>query len=245
MHILLVEGDFTAARGISMMLNAACYLVNTAGTGQKALELAQSYDCDVVILGPMLPDMTGYELIRRMRAAGLSTPMLILSGLSQLAANEKELGLDVASFISEPFDKTELITRMQAVVRRSRDHSQPNLQIGELQLNRSSREVLVSGNPVAFTSREYSALELLVKCKGLALTKQQFLDHLYSGIEAPELRIIDVIIYKLCKKLANAGAPNLIGTVWGRGYILQDSNCTSLPTPACNSGDSASMEAVG
>ena len=110
----------------------------------------------------------------------------------------------------------------QAVVRRSKGYSQPNLHVGPLRLNLDSKEVSANGAVVRLTGKEYSILELLVLRKGMVLTKEAFLNHIYGGMDEPEIKIIDVFICKLRKKLAQAGAGNLIGTVWGRGYILRD-----------------------
>ncbi len=134
-------------------------------------------------------------------------------------------------FISKPFDKAELVARMQAVVRRSKGYSQPTLRVGSLQLNLDSREVLVDGKPVHLTGKEYSILELLVLRKGMVLTKEAFLNHLYGGMDEPEMKIIDVFICKLRKKLALAGAGQLIGTVWGRGYMMRDTGSAPVMAP--------------
>ncbi len=222
MRVLLVEDDLIAARGIALMLKSGGLIVDTTDTGEEALELVRHYDYDVVILDLMLPDMEGYEVVRRMRAARLETPVLILSGLSRPAAKVKGFGMGADDFISKPFDKAELVARMQAVVRRSKGYSQPTLRVGSLQLNLDSREVLVSGVPVHLTGKEYSILELLVLRKGMVLTKEAFLNHLYGGMDEPEMKIIDVFICKLRKKLSIAGVGNLIGTVWGRGYMMRD-----------------------
>ena len=222
MRVLLVEDDITAARGITLMLKSGGLVVDTTDTGEEALELVKHYDYDIVVLDLMLPDMEGYEVVRRMRSARMETPVLILSGLSRPGAKVKGFGMGADDFISKPFDKAELVARMQAVVRRSKGYSQPTLRVGNLQLNLDSREVLVAGTPVHLTGKEYSILELLVLRKGTVLTKEAFLNHLYGGMDEPEMKIIDVFICKLRKKLAQAGTGNLIGTVWGRGYMLRD-----------------------
>jgi two-component system cell cycle response regulator CtrA len=222
MRVLLVEDDFTAARGVSLMLKAANAVVDHADTGEEALELARHYEYDVVLLDLMLPDIEGYEVVRRMRTARNDTPVLILSGLSRPQAKVKGLGLGADDFITKPFDKGELLARIQAVVRRSKGFSKPALRIGPLELNLDSREVAVEGKMVHLTGKEYAILELLVLRKGMVLTKEAFLNHLYGGMDEPEMKIIDVFICKLRKKLAQAGADNLIGTVWGRGYMIRE-----------------------
>ena len=224
MRVLLIEDDLTTARGLSLMLKSVGAVVDQADTGEEALELARHYDYDVVILDLMLPDMEGYEVVRRMRAARIETPVLIVSGLSRPQAKVKGLGMGADDFITKPFDKAELLARMQAVVRRSKGFSQPTLRVGSLVLNLDSRDVTVEGRPVHLTGKEYAILELLVLRKGMVLTKEAFLNHLYGGMDEPEMKIIDVFVCKLRKKLAQAGGENLIGTVWGRGYMIREPN---------------------
>ena len=222
MRVLLVEDDLTTARGIALMLKASSMIVDTADTGEEALELARLYDYDIVIQDLMLPDMEGYEVVRRLRAARIDTPVLILSGLSQPQAKVKGFGMGADDFIVKPFNQQELIARIQAIVRRAKGFSQPMLSVGELSLDLGSREVTVSGRPVHLTGKEYAILELLTLRKGLVLTKEAFLNHLYGGMDEPEVKIIDVFICKLRKKLAQGGCSDLIGTVWGRGYVMRD-----------------------
>ena len=236
MRVLLVEDDADAARGVSLLLKSAGTVVDVAEAGEEALELTRHYDYDIVILDLMLPDMEGYEVVRRMRAARMETPVLILSGLSRPQAKVKGLALGADDFITKPYDRSELVARIQAVVRRSKGFSQPSLRVGELQLNLDSHEVFVNGTEVALTGKEYAILELLALRKGMILTKEAFLNHLYGGMDEPEIKIIDVFICKLRKKLKSAGAGNLIGTVWGRGYMMREPEqrqvFAALPQPA-------------
>ncbi|CAH2604156.1 Cell cycle response regulator CtrA [Rhodovastum atsumiense] len=233
MRVLLVEDDITTARGLSLMLRSGGAVVDHADTGEEGLELARHYDYDILVLDLMLPDMEGYEVVRRLRAARVDVPVLILSGLTRPQAKVKGLALGADDFLTKPFDQGELIARVQAIVRRSKGFSQPSLQLGNLQLNLDSREVRVGGLPVHLTGKEYAILELMVLRKGMVLTKEAFLNHLYGGMDEPEMKIIDVFICKLRKKLALAGADNLIGTVWGRGYMIREpSPLETALTPA-------------
>jgi two-component system cell cycle response regulator CtrA len=222
MRVLLIEDDPTSARGVSLMLKSGGAVVDQADTGEEALELVRHYDYDIVILDLMLPDIEGYEVVRRMRSGRDDTPVMILSGLSRPQAKVKGLGIGADDFITKPFDKAEFLARMQAVVRRSKGFSQPLLRVGTLQLNLDSHEVTIDTRAVHLTGKEYAILELLVLRKGMVLTKEAFLNHLYGGMDEPEMKIIDVFICKLRKKLAQAGAGNLIGTVWGRGYMIRE-----------------------
>ena len=229
MRVLLVEDDLTAARGISLMLKSSGAIVDQTDTGEEALELTRHYDYDIVLLDLMLPDIEGYEVVRRMRLARNDTPVLILSGLSRPQAKVKGLGMGADDYITKPFDRAELLARMQAIVRRCKGFSQPALRVGPLELNLDSREVIVDGKPVHLTGKEYAILELMVLRKGMVLTKEAFLNHLYGGMDEPEMKIIDVFICKLRKKLVQSGAGDIIETVWGRGYMIRDSSLGPQP----------------
>ncbi len=222
MRILLVDDDINVGRGLPLTLKAAGAITDVADTGEEALEMLRHYEYDLVILELILPDIDGYEVVRRMRAGRNHTPVLALTGLSQPQARVKALSSGADDVITKPFDRAELLARMQAVVRRSKGFSQPAVSVGALVLNLDSREVRVGGRPVHLTGKEYAILELLVMRKGMVLTKEAFLNHLYGGMDEPEMKIIDVFVCKLRKKLAQAGADNLIGTVWGRGYMIRE-----------------------
>ena len=242
MRILLVEDDLTTARGIELMLRSAGSVVDHADSGDDALDLVKYYDYDIVILDLMLPGMDGYEIVRRIRAARIDVPVMIVSGLNRPQAKIKGLGAGADDFISKPFDKGELLARVQAIVRRSKGFSQPILRVGSLHLNLESREVSAHGRTVHLTGKEYAILELLILRKGMVLTKESFLNHLYGGMDEPEIKIIDVFICKLRKKLSEAGVRNLIGTVWGRGYILKDSENDEQNSEIIRTRDKASLE---
>ncbi len=224
MRVLLIDEDLTASRGTTAVLKTAGAVVDRADTGEEALELVRHYDYDLLVLDLMLPDMEGFDLVRRIRSSRIDVPILILSGLSRPQAKVKALACGADDFITKPYDQAELVARVQAIVRRSKGFSQSLLQVGDLQLNLDSREVAIDGRPVHLTGKEYAILELLVLRKGMVLTKEAFLNHLYGGMDEPEMKIIDVFICKLRKKLAQAGGDNMIGTVWGRGYMLRDPN---------------------
>src|SRR3954469_6846573 len=222
MRVLLVEDDLMAARGITNMLKAAGAIVDQTDSGEESLQLLRHYEYDIVLLDLALPDIEGFEVVRRMRISRNDTPVIMLSGATLAQARIKALGLGADDFITKPYDKAELLARMQAIVRRSKGFSQPTVRLGRLELNLDSREVTVDGREVHLTGKEFSILELLVLRKGMVLTKQAFLNHLYGGMDEPEVKIIDVFMCKLRQKLALAGADNLIGTVWGRGYMIRE-----------------------
>jgi two-component system, cell cycle response regulator CtrA len=233
MRVLLVEDDTATAQGIEMMLRSEGYVCDTTDMGEDGLEIGKLYDYDIIILDLMLPDMDGYEVLRRLRAARVKTPILILSGLSGLDDKIKGLGVGADDYLTKPFDKRELVARIQAIVRRSKGHSDSVISTGKLTVNLDTRTVEVEGQPLHLTGKEYGILELLSLRKGTTLTKEMFLNHLYGGMDEPELKIIDVFVCKLRKKLATAtGGDNYIETVWGRGYVLRDPVSTDGSQPA-------------
>jgi len=223
MRVLLVEDDSATAQSIEMMLRSEGYICDTTDMGEDGLEIGKLYDYDIIVLDLMLPDIDGYEVLRRLRAARVQTPILILSGLSGLDDKIKGLGVGADDYLTKPFDKRELVARIQAIVRRSKGHADSIIQTGKLKVNLDARSVEVNNQPLHLTGKEYGILELLSLRKGATLTKDMFLNHLYGGMDEPEVKIIDVFVCKLRKKLSAAtGGDNYIETVWGRGYLLRD-----------------------
>jgi two-component system cell cycle response regulator CtrA len=223
MRVLLVEDDPAMAQSLELMLKSASMVVDKTDLGEDGLEIGKLYDYDIIILDLMLPDMDGLEVLRRLRDSRVKTPVLILSGQTQAEMKVKGLGSGADDYLTKPFNKDELMARIQAIVRRSQGHSQSIITTGKLSVNLDSSMVEVDGKPVHLTGKEYGILELLSLRKGTTLTKEMFLNHLYGGMDEPELKIIDVFICKLRKKLSDAtGGKNYIETVWGRGYVLRD-----------------------
>ena len=223
MRALLIEDDSSLAQSIELMLRSESIVSYTTDTGEEGVDLAKLYDYDVILLDLNLPDMSGYDVLRRMRVAKVETPVLILSGMGGIEDKVKGLSQGADDYVVKPFHKDELIARINAIVRRSKGHAQAVVTVGDLTLNLDSKTVEVSGTRVHVTGKEYQMLELLMLRQGTTLTKEMFLNHLYGGMDEPELKIIDVFICKLCKKLSNAsGGQNWIETVWGRGYVVRD-----------------------
>jgi len=223
MRVLLIEDDRSTAKSISLMLSQEGFAVDSSDTGEDGLDLGRHYDYDIIILDLNLPDMSGYDVLRKLRATHVGTPILILSGQSDTDAKVKGLGSGADDYLTKPFHREELVARINAIVRRSKGHAQSTIQIGELTVDLEAKAAETGGRRVPLTGKEYQMLELLALRKGTTLTKEMFLNHLYGGIDEPELKIIDVFICKLRKKLTTAmGGVNLIETVWGRGYVLRE-----------------------
>ena len=223
MRVLLVEDDQAMAKSIALMLKSENFVVDTTDLGEDGLEIGKIYDYDIIILDLMLPDIDGYEVLRRLRDARVDTPILILSGLSELDNKVKGLGFGADDYLTKPFEKRELVARIQAIVRRSKGHAKSVIKTGKISVNLDDHTVEVDGKPIHLTGKEFGILELLSLRKGTTLTKEMFLNHLYGGMDEPELKIIDVFVCKLRKKLSMAcSGDNYIETVWGRGYVLRD-----------------------
>ncbi len=230
MRVLLVEDDPTTSKSIELMLGNANLNVYSTDLGEEGVDLAKLYDYDLILLDINLPDMNGFDVLRQLRQlrlARIETPILILSGNDASEDKIKGFGFGADDYLTKPFHREELIARIHAIIRRSKGHSQSIIRTGKVEVNLDAKTVQVDGNTVHLTGKEYQMLELLSLRKGTTLTKEMFLNHLYGGMDEPELKIIDVFICKLRKKLAEAtGDGSNIETVWGRGYVLRDPEVT-------------------
>ena len=223
MRVLLIEDDSAMARSIELMLRSEGLNVYTTDLGEEGIDLGKLYDYDIIVLDLQLPDMSGFEVLKALRVAKVQTPVLILSGISEMDSKVRSFGFGADDYVTKPFHREELVARIHAVVRRSKGHSQSVIRTGKLSVNLDAKTVEVDGSRVHLTGKEYQMLELLSLRKGTTLTKEMFLNHLYGGMDEPELKIIDVFICKLRKKLAAAAhGKHHIETVWGRGYVLRD-----------------------
>lgn len=223
MRVLLIEDDTPTAKSVEMLLRREGVTVDITSFGQYGLEVGVIYDYDGIILDLMLPDIDGVDVIKKLRSANVKTPVIVLSGLSECKDKVNCLDLGADDYITKPFEGKELVSRIQAVVRRSKGHAESIIKIGRLSINLQSRSVEVDGKTLHLTGKEYSILELLCLRKGATLTKDMFLNHLYGGIDEPELKIIDVFVCKLRKKLMEAlDGACYIETIWGRGYTIKD-----------------------
>jgi len=223
MRVLLIEDDSAMARSIELMLRSEGSNVYTTDLGEEGIDLGKLYDYDLIVLDLKLSDMSGFEVLKALRLARVQTPILILSGNAVVEAKVKALGFGADDYMTKPFHKDELLARIQAIVRRSKGHAQSVINTGKLTVNLDTKTAEVNGQRVHVTSKEYQMLELLALRKGTTLTKEMFLNHLYGGMDEPEMKIIDVFICKLRKKLAVAcDNEQYIETVWGRGYVMRD-----------------------
>jgi two-component system, cell cycle response regulator CtrA len=205
MRVLLIEDDSAIAQSIELMLKSESFNVYSTDLGEEGVDLGKLYDYDIILLDLNLPDMSGYEVLRTLRLSKVKTPILILSGMAGIEDKVRGLGFGADDYMTKPFHKDELVARIHAIVRRSKGHAQSVITTGDLIVNLDAKTVEVGGQRVHLTGKE------------------MFLNHLYGGMDEPELKIIDVFICKLRKKLDLAsGGQNYIETVWGRGYVLRE-----------------------
>jgi len=229
MRVLLVEDDPTTSKSIELMLTHANLNVYTTDLGEEGIDLAKLYDYDLILLDLGLPDMSGHDVLRKLRLSRVETPILILSGADDTESKIKGFGFGADDYLTKPFHREELVARIHAIIRRSKGHSQSVIRTGMINVNLDAKTVDVDNKTVHLTGKEYQMLELLSLRKGTTLTKEMFLNHLYGGMDEPELKIIDVFICKLRKKLSEAtDGNNYIETVWGRGYVLRDPEPVSV-----------------
>ena len=223
MRVLLIEDDSATAQSIELMLKSEGFNMYTTDLGEEGVDLGKIYDYDLILLDLNLPDMSGMDVLRTLRVGKINTPIMILSGSAEIDTKVKTLGGGADDYMTKPFHKDELVARIHAVVRRSKGHAQSVIKTGDITVNLDAKTVEVNSSRVHLTGKEYQMLELLSLRKGTTLTKEMFLNHLYGGMDEPELKIIDVFICKLRKKLASAtNGKHHIETVWGRGYVLRD-----------------------
>jgi two-component system cell cycle response regulator CtrA len=223
MRVLLIEDEPTLAKAIELTLGSEGFNVYTTDLGEEGVDLGKLYDYDIILLDLNLPDMHGYDVLKKLRVSRIATPVLILSGIHDMDSKVRSFGFGADDYVTKPFHRDELIARIQAVVRRSKGHSHSIVRTGKIAVNLDSKTVEVDGTRLHLTGKEYAILELLTLRKGTTLTKDMFLSHLYGGMDEPELKIIDVFICKLRKKLSLAcEGENYIETVWGRGYALTE-----------------------
>jgi two-component system cell cycle response regulator CtrA len=223
MRVLLIEDDRATAQSIELMLKSESFNIYTTDLGEEGIDLGKLYDYDIILLDLNLPDISGFEVLRSLRVSKVKIPILILSGLTGIEDKVNGLGFGADDYMTKPFHKDELVARIHAIVRRSKGHAQSVVITGDLSVNLDAKSVEISGARVRLTGKEYQMLELLSLRKGTTLTKEMFFNNLYGGMDEPEIKIIDVFICKLRKKLAIASnGKDYIETVWGRGYALRE-----------------------
>jgi len=223
MRILLIEDDTVTAHSIQLALKLENISLDWARLGKDGVELGKFNYYDAILLDFKLPDVSGFEVLSSLRTCRVKTPLLILSGLSEVDEKVSCLRCGADDYLTKPFHKDELVARIHAVVRRSKGLAQSIINTGDLCVDLDAKMVKVNGAPLHLTRKEYQMLEFLSLRKGSTLTKSMFLNNLYRGLDEPNGKIIEVFLSKLRKKISRAAkGKNYIETVRGRGYVLRE-----------------------
>jgi two-component system cell cycle response regulator CtrA len=224
-RILIIEDDEIVASTVELFLKSEGFRTHTETLGEEALEVAKLYEYDAILMDLNLPDMSGVDVLRKLRLSKVSTPVLVLSGQTDMDTKIKCLGAGADDYLCKPANHAELAARLRAVVRRAKGHAQSIIQIGDLAVNLDIKSAEVDGERVPLSAKEYQLLELLALRRGTTLTKETFLNHLYGEMDEPEAKIIDVFVCKLRKKLAAyTKGQHYIETVWGQGYLIRSAD---------------------
>jgi two-component system cell cycle response regulator CtrA len=224
-RILIIEDDEIVASSVELFLKSEGFRTHTETLGEEALEVARHYEYDAILMDLNLPDMSGVEVLRKLRLNKVATPVVVLSGQTDLETKIRCLGAGADDYLVKPAVNAELAARLRAVVRRAKGHAQSIIQIEDLAVNLDVKAAEIDGERVPLSAKEYQLLELLALRRGTTLTKETFLNHLYGEMDEPEAKIIDVFVCKLRKKLAAyTNGKNYIETVWGQGYLIRNAD---------------------
>jgi DNA-binding response OmpR family regulator len=220
-RVLLVEDSTRLRRSIETALDKSGYAVDATGDGLEGLTLAESTDYDAIILDIMLPGLDGLSLLRRLRAQGRPTHILLLTAKDTIQDRVHGLETGADDYLVKPFALEELLARVAALCRRTYGHKHPRLVIADLEIDMTAKEVFRGGLRIALKPREYALLEYLALRQGQIVSRREIEAHLYDARLDTASNVVESAISALRKRLARPGAPPLIHTRHGLGYILK------------------------
>jgi len=218
--LLLIEDSEKLQRSLQRGLRKSGFVVDAAHSGEEGLWLATENAYDVVLLDLMLPGIDGYSVLRQLRERGRETHVLVLSARDLVEDRIRGLDLGADDYLVKPFAFEELVARVRALARRSCVRKNPTLEIGALRIETASRRVFVGAREVRLSPRELGLLEMLAMRRGELVGRRQLWESLFEFDSQSESNVLDVTIYSVRRKLAEAGAPELIRTRRGEGYVL-------------------------
>jgi len=218
MRILLIEDDLRLQKQIADHLHGVGYAVDLCADGIEGEYMAKEYPVDLAIVDLGLPQMSGLEVIRSLRAAQKDYPVLILTARSEWQEKVEGLEAGADDYLTKPFHMQELVARLQALLRRSAGHSSPVLRFGDLQVNLNSQLVELAEQALSLTSFEYKMLEYFVLHPRTVVTKAQLNEHLYNEDADPDSNVLEVVLGRLRKKIDPDATRKPIETLRGRGY---------------------------
>ncbi len=223
MRILIVEDDKKISSFVSKGLREAGFAVDAAYDGVDGLHLAVTEPYDAAVVDIMLPGLDGLSLIERLREKDIRTPVLILSAKRSVDDRVRGLQTGGDDYMTKPFSFSELLARMQALIRRASQSSDPSaLSAGDLSIDLLTREASRGGDPISLPSREFALLEYLLRNKGRIVSKTSILEHVYDYSFDPQTNVVDVLVCRLRNKVDRDFEPKMIHTVRGMGYVLKE-----------------------
>ena len=223
MRVLVVEDDKKIASFVSKGLREAGFAVDAAGDGVDGLHLALTEPYDAAVVDIMLPGLDGLSLIERLREKNIKIPVLILSAKRTVDDRVRGLQTGGDDYMTKPFSFSELLARIQALIRRASQTSDPSsLRAGDLAIDLLSRQANRGGQPINLPSREFSLLEYLMRNKGRIISKTSILEHVYDYSFDPQTNVVDVLVCRLRNKVDRDFKPKMIHTVRGMGYVLKE-----------------------
>jgi DNA-binding response OmpR family regulator len=222
-RILVVEDEQRMAKYIGRALAEGAFAVDIAGDGPHGLELARAFEYDVIVLDLMLPHLDGLSVCRRLRAEGRRTPVLILSARDMVEDRVRGLDAGADDYLVKPFAIAELTARLRALQRRQQTMGPGvTIQIADLQMDPSTRQVDRGGRPISLTAKEYALLEYFMRRAGSVLTRTMIAEHVWDFSFEHASNVVDVYVKHLRDKIDVAGEPSLIQAVRGVGYVLRE-----------------------
>ncbi|MEQ1887246.1 MAG: response regulator transcription factor [Bryobacteraceae bacterium] len=222
MRILVVEDESEMGKILQLGLQEEGHTVVVSAEGQEALSIALQYQFDMIVLDVMLPGLDGFAIAKRLRAARITTPILMLTAKDAVPDMVRGLDTGADDYLAKPFSFEVLLARLRALSRRGKDTSSPILQAGSLQLNPATHEVSRGGRSIGLTRTEFILLELLMRRPGQVMTRERIQDSVWGFDRGVESNTIDAFVRLLRNKIDGAGEPRLIHTIRGVGYVLRE-----------------------
>jgi two-component system cell cycle response regulator CtrA len=223
MRLLIVEDDNVESAILVKYLQGRDWICDATDTGEDALQLQKIYGYDCVLVDLGLPDMSGFEIVRRLAQKGARAPVMVISGDNDRETVIRALKSGAADYVTKPYRIEEVVARILALTRRAGGHAQSVVRCGSLEVDLANHVTYLDTQAISLSRKEAGILEFMALNKGKVISKEELLDRLYGDADnIPEPKIIDVFICKMRKKLENAKGVRFLHTAWGQGYVLLD-----------------------